>query len=147
MIIVSACLLGVNCKYNGQNNEVNDILKFIDKDEIVLVCPEQLGGLTTPRPPAEIDELGNVITKNGNDVTKEFTKGAEETLKIAKLYNVNAAILKKNSPSCGFGEIYNGTFQGVKKSGNGITAELLNKNNIKVYNEENFKELLSESTK
>ncbi|MBL4931071.1 DUF523 domain-containing protein [Clostridium paridis] len=147
MIIVSACLLGVNCKYNGQNNEVNDILKFIDKDEIVLVCPEQLGGLTTPRPPAEIDELGNVITKNGNDVTKEFTKGAEETLKIAKLYNVNAAILKKNSPSCGFGEIYSGTFQGVKKSGNGITAELLNKNNIKVYNEENFKGLLSESTK
>lgn len=147
MIIVSACLLGVNCKYSGQNNEVKDILKFIDKDEIVLVCPEQLGGLTTPRPPAEIDESGKVMTINGNDVTKEFIKGAEETLKIAMLYNIDSAILKKNSPSCGFGEIYNGTFQGVKKCGNGITAELLNKNNIKIYNEENFKEFLSEFTK
>jgi Uncharacterized conserved protein len=142
MIIVSACLLGINCKYSGGNNEVKDILKFIDKDQIVLVCPEQLGGLTTPRPPAEIDELGKVITIDGHDVTNEFINGAVETLKIAKLYNVKSAILKKNSPSCGFGEIYNGTFQGIKKCGNGITAELLSENNIKIYNEENFKEFL-----
>lgn len=144
MILVSACLLGINCKYSGDNNENDKVKEYLKDKQFVLVCPEQLGGLTTPRDPAEITKLygdtvlngeSNVVTNNGTDVTEAFLKGAEETLKIAKLYNSKEAILKESSPSCGSNFIYDGTFSGKKIPGFGVTAALLKSNGIKVISE------------
>lgn len=140
MIIISACLAGVNCKYNGGNNLSKDIIEIMKEGKGVLVCPEQLGGLTTPRVPCEIvDNIDvKVINKFNEDKTLEFIKGAEETLRIAKTVNAKIAILKSKSPSCGCGLIYDGTFSGNITEGNGITTEYLIKNGIKVYNENNI---------
>jgi uncharacterized protein YbbK (DUF523 family) len=143
-ILVSACLLGVNCKYSGGNNMVKELCSYMQNVNFIPICPEQLGGLTTPRPPAEIIEDSKVINKAGQDVTRQFLLGAEETLKIAKLYNCKYAILKQRSPSCGSSHIYDGSFQGKVKHGMGLTASLLMKNDIKVYSEENFIELLKD---
>lgn len=130
-ILVSACLLGTNCKYSGGNNYSEEVIKFLSNYEIIPVCPEQLGGLPTPRPASEI--IGDkVINNQGNDVTQEYTKGAEETLKIAKLLGVKKALLKAKSPSCGNGKIYDGTFSGTLIDGDGITTKLLKENNIEV---------------
>jgi len=138
MYLISACLAGINCKYDGQNNISNEIISLVKKGEAILVCPEQLGGLSTPRPPAEIK--GNrVININGDDVTEQFKRGANETLKIAKLYGIKKAILKAKSPSCGVGKIYDGTFSGRIIDGNGITAEILKLNGVQVYTEKDFK--------
>ena len=131
MIIMSACLCGVNCKYSGGNNLNEKCLELFKKGEAILVCPEQLGGLMTPRIPAEIRE-DKVITKEGEDVTAQFLKGAEETLRIAKMVNAKKAILKEGSPSCGCNYIYDGNFNRTKIKGKGITASLLEKNGIKV---------------
>ena len=141
MYIISACLAGVNCKYNGENNKNNKILKLVQEGKAILVCPEQLGGLSTPRLPSEIvvkDGKKKVLANDGTDVTENFLKGADETLKIAKMVGISKAILKARSPSCGYGEIYDGTFSGTTKRGNGITAELLKENGIKLYTEEEF---------
>lgn len=140
MIIISACLAGVNCKYNGGNNLNKDIIEIMKEGKGVLVCPEQLGGLTTPRVPCEIVDNKNlkVINKFNEDKTLEFIKGAEETLRIAKTVNAKIAILKSKSPSCGCGLIYDGTFSGKIINGNGITTDCLIKNGIKVYNENNI---------
>lgn len=136
-ILVSACLAGVDCKYNGGNNETKKIIELIKNNDVILVCPEQLGGLKTPRDPAE--NIGNkVITDKGVDVTKEFNKGAEEVLKLAQKFNVKKAILKSRSPSCGMGKIYDGTFSGKQIDGNGVTAELLLKNGIEVISSDDF---------
>lgn len=142
-ILVSACLLGVNCKYSGSNNNVEGIIKQMENVTLIPICPEQLGGLTTPRPPAEINEEASIFSKEGNDVTRQFKLGAEETLKIAKMYNCEYAILKERSPSCGSNQVYDGSFTGKVKQGEGIAASLLKRNGIKVYSEENFKELVS----
>ena len=143
MYLISSCLCGVNCKYSGSNNLNEDCLKLLQEGKAILVCPEQLGGLSTPRTPAEIKGTANgvlyrsdkVITKDGIDVTKEFIKGAMETLHIAKLSNVKTAILKEGSPSCGVNYIYDGSFTGKKISGKGITATILNDNEINVISE------------
>ena len=120
-ILVSACLLGINCKYDGNNNMNEKVLDYLKDKEVIPVCPEIYGGLTTPRTPSEI--VGDkVITKDKIDVTKEYLKGAEETLKLGKLFNVKKALLKAKSPSCGNKEIYDGTFTGNKIIGMGITA-------------------------
>ena len=103
----------------------------------ILICPEQLGGLTTPRKPSEINK-DKVINEIGEDVTLNFEKGAKEVLKIAKIYNVNKAILKEGSPSCGVNKIYDGTFSGNKINGMGICASLLKENNIKVISSEDL---------
>lgn len=133
-ILVSACLLGVECRYNGKGELKKDIEMLLKEHELIPVCPEQLGGLATPRDPAEIQ--GNkIITKTGVDVTKEYLKGAEEVLKLAKLYNCSTAILKERSPSCGYGKIYDGTFSKILIDGNGAAADLLIKNGIKVTGE------------
>lgn len=133
-ILVSACLLGVECRYNGKGELKKDIEMLLKEHELIPVCPEQLGGLATPRDPAEIQ--GNkIITKTGVNVTKKYLKGAEEVLKLAKLYNCNAAILKERSPSCGYGKIYDGTFSKILIDGNGAAADLLIKNGIKVTGE------------
>lgn len=130
-ILVSACLAGINCKYNGKNNENKKIIELIKNKDVILVCPEQLGGLKTPRTPAE--RQGNkVINKDNIDVTKEYQKGAEEVLELANKLNIKKAILKSKSPSCGKGKIYDGTFSDNLIDGNGITTELLEKHGIKV---------------
>ncbi len=137
MIIVSACLVGINCRYDGGNNADQKVIEMVQKGIAIPVCLEQLGGLTTPRIPAEI--IGNkVINKNGEDVTDYFKKGAWETLLIAKLANCQKAILKQCSPSCGCGKIYDGTHTGTIITGKGITAKLLEDNEIKVLTEEDL---------
>ncbi|SET50467.1 Uncharacterized conserved protein YbbK, DUF523 family [Natronincola peptidivorans] len=147
MKLISACLLGVNCRYNGKNNEKPSILKSIGEDSFIPICPEQLGGLTTPRPPAEIqggdgedvlEGKARIINKNGEDVTEAFVRGAKETLKIAKCLEVSEAILKARSPSCGVGEIYDGTFSNVFRKGCGVTTAILKKNGIMIYSDEEY---------
>lgn len=141
MYIVSACLLGENCKYNGENNYNEDVIKFLEGKDYVSICPEVLGGLSTPRTPAEIVE-DKVISKKGEDFTQMFIKGAEETLNIAKEKDAKTAILKSRSPSCGYGQIYDGSFSKKIISGNGITAELLEKNQIEILTEEDLQSMV-----
>ena len=136
-ILVSACLLGINCKYNGDNNENIKVLEFIKDKEVIPICPEIMGGLTTPRPPSEIKE-NKVINNLDIDVTENFQKGANETLKLAKLFGVKKALLKAKSPSCGVGKIYDGTFSGNLIDGNGITTKLLLEHNIEVLTEKDL---------
>jgi uncharacterized protein YbbK (DUF523 family) len=144
MILVSACLLGINCKYDGDNNNHERVKEYLKDKQFILVCPEQLGGLSTPRVPCEIvngtgiEVLNNKCTvknKQGLDITESFLKGAYETLKIAKLYGCNKAILKEGSPSCGSNKIYDGTFLGNKINGMGVTASLLKKEGIDIISE------------
>ena len=137
MIIVSACLAGIKCNYLGDDSSHSEVVELVRKGLAIPVCPEQLGGLPTPRIPAEIQGK-NVINKNGDDVTPNFQKGAEETLRIAKLANCKKAILKTNSPSCGCGKIYDGSFSEKLIPGNGITTELLMKNGIKIITEKDL---------
>lgn len=140
-IIVSACLLGENCKYNGGNNKNANVLALADKFDIIPVCPEVFGGLEIPRPPSEI--LGDrVVSKQGEDVTFQFNDGAEKTLYIAKEHNCPVALLKERSPSCGCGKIYDGSFSGTVVDGNGITAQLLLDNDIAVFGESQIKKLI-----
>lgn len=139
-ILVSACLLGVNCKYNGQNNENQEVLDFIKDKEVIIVCPEILGGLTTPRKPAEI-VADKVINIDGNDVTSNYIRGAEETLKLAKLFGVKKALLKSKSPSCGHHLVYDGTFTNTLTTKDGITTKLLKENNIEVITEKDIKKV------
>lgn len=140
-IIVSACLLGENCKYNGSNNFHQKLSDFLKNYEVIKVCPEVMGGLPTPRVPAEI-KGGNVINQDGIDVTNEYQKGALKTLEIARQNDIKIAILKSNSPSCGCGKIYDGTFSKTLIDGDGITSKLLKEKGILVLNEENFMDYL-----
>ncbi|WIF94278.1 DUF523 domain-containing protein [Caminicella sporogenes] len=151
MILVSACLLGIDCKYNGKNNYNKDLKKFLKDKKYIIVCPEQLGGLPTPRKPSEIiagdgydvlDGKKKVLNLKGDDVTDYFIKGAYESLKIAKLYGIKKAILKARSPSCASFKIYDGSFSGKLREGVGVTTALLKKNGIKVLNEENYREYI-----
>ena len=138
-IMVSACLLGDNCKYNGGNNYNLELSEFLKDYDVIKVCPEMLGGLSVPRVPAEILN-GNVINKEGIDITNNYVEGAKKTLSIALENDIKVAILKKNSPSCGMGMIYDGTFSHTLVSGDGIAAKLLKENGIRILNEENYKE-------
>ncbi|WP_304152189.1 DUF523 domain-containing protein [Finegoldia magna] len=142
-VLISACLLGVDCKYNGSNNKLDDeiIHSLKEKYNLIPVCPEIMGGMPTPRNPVEITD-GKVFDYDGEEFTKEFEKGSEEVLKLAKLYNSSIAILKENSPSCGSNYIYDGTFNHQKIKGMGIAAHKLSKENIKLFSEENVKILL-----
>lgn len=133
-ILVSACLLGVNCKYNGNNNLNDKVIKYIENKEVIPICPEIMGGLSTPRYPSEIVD-DKVINNQNQDVTKEYTKGAEETLKLARILGVKKALLKSKSPSCGCGKIYDGTFTNTLINGDGITTKLLKENKIEVITE------------
>jgi uncharacterized protein YbbK (DUF523 family) len=152
MIIVSACLCGINCKYDGGNNLDERVLKLLREGKAIPVCPEQLGGQETPRAPHEIVNGSGLDVLQGkakvlgpgddiDDVTPEFLKGAYETLKIAEAVGASIAILKARSPSCGVSKIYDGTFSGAKRPGNGVTAELLLSKGMKVFTEENLDEL------
>ena len=148
MILISACLLGINCQYNGESDSIKELLEFLkDKGEFIAVCPECLGDLSTPRDASAIMSGGgkSVIAKKamvksikGKDVTKEFLKGAERVLKIAKQNKVDLAILKAKSPSCGAGLIYDGSFSRNLIEGDGVTTALLRKNGIKVMTEKDL---------
>lgn len=133
--MVSGCLLGHNCKYNGGNNKNQEVLDLLKGHEIVPVCPESMGGLPIPRPPAEIVN-GVVVNKEGLNVDSQFRKGSEEGLKLALKEKIDFAILKANSPSCGSNQIYDGTFTGTKIPGDGTFAAVLKKSGIKVFTEE-----------
>lgn len=137
MRLVSACLLGINCKYSGENNSDQNVIDLLKEEILIPVCPEQLGGMTTPRLPAEIIS-DKVINEEGIDVTDHFVKGAVETLMVAKMYNVKEAILKDGSPSCGSNVIYDGNFNKTKIKGEGYCAKLLRENGIKVISENNL---------
>lgn len=138
-ILVSACLLGKNCKYNGGNNLNQGVLEFIEGHEVIGVCPEQLGGLSTPRLPAEIVD-GVVTNKEGVSVDAEFRKGAQAALAVALENKVDLAILQSRSPSCGVKEIYDGSFSGKKIKGQGVFAKLLSARGIKVLDAEDVAE-------
>jgi len=146
MYLISACLCGVNCKYNGANNYNEKCNELFISGKAVLICPEQLGGLTTPRIPSElqanakdvIEGNGKVITNEGLDVTREFIKGAKEVVEIAKKLPISAAILKEGSPSCGVNFVYDGSFNGNKVKGKGITTEMLNEIGIKTLSEKDL---------
>jgi uncharacterized protein YbbK (DUF523 family) len=135
--ICSACLLGIICRYDGKSKPNEKVINLVRKEILIPVCPEQLGGLSTPREPAEQKD-NKVFTKSGKDVTESFTKGAEQVLHLTKMFVVKEAILKQRSPSCGCGQIFDGTFSGKIIKGDGITAVLLKKNGIKVISEEDL---------
>ena len=123
-IMVSGCLLGENCKYNGGNNYSEKVAEYIKGHEVISVCPECMGGLPTPRIPAEIVD-GIVTNREGQVVDEEFRKGAQIALEIARKEQIDVAILQSRSPSCGSKQIYDGTFSGVKVDGQGVFAKLL----------------------
>ena len=128
-ILVSGCLLGENCKYNGGNNYSEKVAEYIKGHEVISVCPECLGGLPTPRVPAEIVN-GVVTNREGQNVDAEFRKGAEIALEIAQKEQIDVAILQSRSPSCGVKQIYDGTFSGTRIDGQGVFARLLKENGI-----------------
>lgn len=142
-ILVSACLLNVACRYDGLAKGNEQVQNLLNKYTLIPICPEQLGGLPTPRPASE--RVGDrVMTANHHDFTEQFKKGAVEALRLANLYDCHYAILKEKSPSCGKDLIYDGTFSGHLTSGNGITADLLTSHNIQVYGESQIEDMLRE---
>ena len=136
-ILISACLAGRNCKYNGGNNLNEKVMKLAENNELIPVCPEVLGGLETPRIPCEIKD-GRVVNRNGESKDLEFRKGAQIALQTALEEKVACAILQSRSPSCGIGRIYDGTFSSTLTEGNGVFAELLMKNGIRVFDVEDI---------
>lgn len=140
-ILISACLLGVKCRYDGAGKAYPLVEELAKRHTLIPVCPEQLGGLPTPRTPAE-RQGEQVVTKSGADVTEQYRRGAEEALRLCRLFSCKAAVLKERSPSCGSGEIYDGTFSGTLTAGDGVTAQLLAENGIAVYGESQIEELL-----
>lgn len=148
MKLVSACLAGCLCRYDQQRVVCDAVREMITKGQAIPVCPEQMGGLPTPRPPAEIvggtgedvlDGRARVMDVNGRDVTAAFVAGAQETLKLAQLVGATTVILKERSPSCGSCAIYDGSFSGAQRPGQGVTAALLRRHAIRVESDETWK--------
>lgn len=140
-MLVSACLLGVNCRYNGTGGRLERLSDLMELAELVPVCPEILGGLPTPRPPAERQNC-KVINCEGGDVTQAYLRGAQESLHLARTFDAKIALMKERSPSCGAGEIYDGSFTHTRIPGDGTASELLKANNIEVYGETRIDELI-----
>lgn len=139
-LLVSACLLGANCKYSGDHNFCPAVAALAERHTLIPVCPEQLGGLPTPRTPAE--RVGErVMTEDGRDVTAQYRRGAEEAVKLAKLLGAEGAVLKFRSPSCGCGTIYDGTFSHTRIPGNGVAAQAILDLGLPVWTEENIADL------
>lgn len=132
MVLVSACLAGYPCRYDGRDNAREDIIALVKAGEALPVCPECLGGLSTPRSPCERQRDGSVINREGEDKSEAFLRGAQLCLQLCRLYGINKAILKAKSPSCGVGYIYDGSFSGRLVQGNGLCAELLEKAGMEV---------------
>ncbi|MBQ6117480.1 MAG: DUF523 domain-containing protein [Oscillospiraceae bacterium] len=140
-ILVSACLLGVACRYDGGSKPRPEILSLAQKHELIPVCPEQLGGLPTPRTPSE-RRGDRVVMADGADVTVQYRRGAAEALRLYRALGCEAAILKERSPSCGSGRIYDGSFTGALTDGWGVAAELLRRSGVPVYGESEIGALL-----
>ena len=140
--LVSACLLGVTCRYDGGSKICPQLDALMERFELIPVCPEQLGGLPTPRLPSE-RRGESVVARDGTDVTAAFQRGAEQSCKIAALYGARCALLKARSPSCGSGEIYDGSFSGKLTPGFGVAAEALHSRGIDVYDEESIDAMLA----
>ena len=134
-ILISACLLGYKTRYDGLSKPSKKIKEIFENDILIPICPEQMGGLSTPRPKAEI-KGDKVINIDGKDVTSNYIKGAKMALEIAKLNDVDFCILKSKSPSCGKGLVYDGSFSNNLISGDGICTKLLKENGFKIYSEE-----------
>ena len=141
-LLVSACLLGENCKYNGGNNYSPAVAALGERYELVPVCPEQLGGLPTPRVPAE-RRGDRVVNREGADVTEAYRLGAEAALEAARTQGIRRAVLQERSPSCGSGQVYDGTFSGRLIPGKGVTAQLLEANGVEVFSGDRIGELPS----
>jgi uncharacterized protein YbbK (DUF523 family) len=147
-ILVSTCLVGINSQWNEGSARVDEVVALVKSGKAVFLCPEQLGGLSTPRDPAEIEAgktardvlegHARVITRAGADVTQQFVRGAQRLLAFCREMGIETAILKAGSPSCGSRETYDGTFSGTMRPGKGIAAELLDQNGVTVYNEEHY---------
>ena len=148
VFIISRCLLGVDCKYNGGNNRNEAVIEFCRTRDCISVCPETAGGLTAPRDPAERQKDGRIIDRAGRDVTAEFVNGASTSYEEAKAYaasrdaRIAGAILKANSPSCGSGCIYDGSFTGTLTEGDGVFAAMLKSDGIKVYSEKTLLDMI-----
>lgn len=140
-LLVSACLLGCCCRYDGAAKPHPAMEALAERHTLVPVCPEQLGGLSTPRPPAE-RQGDRVVTERGTDVTEQYRRGAAEAARLCTLLGCQAAVLKERSPSCGKGQVYDGTFSRTLTDGNGVTADLLAEMGIPVYGESRIEELL-----
>lgn len=152
MRLVSACLLGVNCRYDGGNKLHDEVVKLLKDEELIPICPEQLGGLPTPREQSAIlsgsgedvlDGKSKIFNAKGEDVTENYIKGDYETLKLARLYDIKDVVLKQQSPSCGFGKTQqaryeNDRFTSCTITGNGVTAALLKRNNIRVLTQDSL---------
>lgn len=139
MIAVSACLVGVQCRYDGKKVDYPAIMALYEQGKLIPVCPEVLGGLPIPRPCCEMVQTSEgvkIMTQSGEDKTDAFTKGAEMTLAVCKALGIKKAILKSKSPSCGCGQVYDGTFSKTLIEGNGLTAELLMRAGIEVIGEQ-----------
>ncbi len=147
--IVSACLAGDKCRYDGNTNRVDMITDLVENGSAFPLCPELLGGLTVPRPRCEMkrrdDGSIEIVGEDNRFYTEDFIRGASAALEIAKMKNITHAVLKSKSPSCGCGLIYDGTFTGKLVDGNGITAELFLKSGITIFTEEEFIQLHSRS--
>lgn len=144
-VLVSACLAGRACRYDGAANRDDEVVRLVAEGRAVLVCPEEDGGLGTPRPPAEIvggdghdvlDGRARVLTRSGQDVTEQYVRGAHVALERARLHGARTAILKARSPSCGRSQIYDGSFSRTLVVGDGVTAALLQRGGIEVLTEE-----------
>lgn len=137
--VVSACLAGEKCRYDANSKPYRKIIALVENNEAIAVCPEILGGLCTPRPACEKKE-NKIISETGEDMTPYFEKCSKEALKIALDNNCIYAILKSKSPSCGYGKVYDGNFNGNLIAGNGMFAQVLKKNGIKIKTEEDFED-------
>lgn len=140
-LLVSACLLGCRCRYDGASKSHPAVEALAARYELVPVCPEQLGGLSTPRPPAE-RQGDRVVTESGTDVTEQYRRGAAEAARLCALLGCQAAVLKERSPSCGKGQVYDGTFSRTLTDGDGVTAAVLAEMGVPVYGESQVEELL-----
>ncbi len=140
ILIVSKCLAGVPCRYDGKDNLVPEIKALVERGEAVAVCPEVLGGLPTPRTPSELQSDGRVLSKQGEDATAQFTCGAARAMELCREHGCTGAILKARSPSCGKGVIYDGSFTGARVPGSGVFAQMLLDAGIPVMTEEDYAE-------
>lgn len=153
-ILVSPCLIGIRTRWDESCDQIGELIEWVRSGQAVFMCPEQIGGLSTPREPSETEPgktardvlagRAKVFSNTGKDLTREFKVGAERVLEFCQEMGVEVAILKADSPSCGSSNTYDGTFTGTIIPGKGITAELLEQNGIKVYNEKNYQKAVSE---
>lgn len=141
-VLVSACLMGFGCRYDGGVRRLSCLDALGERHVLIPVCPEVMGGLPTPRPPSEIRD-GRVITRDGRDVTQAFLRGAQEAARLALACGCGCALLKERSPSCGLGRVYDGTFTGTLTDGDGLCARLLARRGLRVIGESQVEELLA----